>query len=367
MRIKSKTSAQVDLYNTEDMPQGITNAPTTGTSNVVLTQAGLVNLYYLPLNQDSVNAAGFTDGKDSKYDGERLNDAIDWYLDADFKKAITSYPYVIAAGKTEAVYIYGDKAVEIMQVYAKDSSVVDTLTYGKSYSKEFLLDSLTRAQLLAEQNIEVIGWKNTKGDTITNDASYKFIKNDTLTAICDTMLLLNFYSNDDVNTLYQVYITYNDTLVDYLLTDTVKYVGDSTYTFHGWYVPMNEEKFYYFDKETKENVQYEWNEEIVKDKYNMMPWYTLVKWYNKVISDKKCAQLADEDFGGNHVINIYGYWPYDPTGGDPTVDPTGINEVNGASENAKTSNGRTYNLAGQEVDSNYSGVVIQNGAKHIQK
>jgi len=253
---------------------------------------------------------------------------------------------------------YGKKLVKVTEVY----------TYGKTIltDSDFVASGITvdpdtfnLTETLNEMSIRVNAYLNADNDTITD---FKFTKDTTIYALCDTMLLLNFYSNDDVNTLYQVYITYNDTLVDYLLTDTVKYVGDSTYTFHGWYVPMKDEKFYYVDEETNKNVQYEWDEEIVKDKYNMMPWYTLVKWYNMVISDMKCAQLADHDFGYNHVINIYGYWQ-----NDPTVDPTGINEVNGANENAKTSNGRTYNLAGQEVDTNYNGVVIKDGQKFVQK
>jgi len=48
---------------------------------------------------------------------------------------------------------------------------------------------------------------------------------------------------------------------------------------------------------------------------------------------------------------------------------TGINEINAESDNNSTSakyNGKKYNLAGQEVDSNYKGIVILNGAKHVQ-
>ena len=48
---------------------------------------------------------------------------------------------------------------------------------------------------------------------------------------------------------------------------------------------------------------------------------------------------------------------------------TAINEVNAVSDNNSTSakyNGKKYNLAGQEVDDNYKGIVILNGAKHVQ-
>jgi len=45
--------------------------------------------------------------------------------------------------------------------------------------------------------------------------------------------------------------------------------------------------------------------------------------------------------------------------------PTGISEVNEAAKQS-VNNGKTYNLAGQEVDSNYSGVVIKDGKKSIQ-
>jgi len=52
-------------------------------------------------------------------------------------------------------------------------------------------------------------------------------------------------------------------------------------------------------------------------------------------------------------------------------DYTGINEINAETDNSSGStsakyNGKKYNLAGQEVDSNYKGIVILNGAKHVQ-
>jgi len=346
------TEGQVDLYNTETMPIGIEDAPETGTSGVVLTQKGIVNLYYLPLNQDSVNAAGFTDGEDSKYDGERLNAAINWYTDADMTEAITSWPYSVKDGKTECVFIYGFKPVEIMQVFDGDT-LIDTLASGTKYSEAFILDSLKMAEYLwYEKIVDVIGWKNNAGDTIASD--YKWTKNDTLYPICDTVVVLNFYSNDDVNTLYQIIVHYGEEKdLTYHLTDTIKVVGGDTLTFKGWYVPLKGALPY--DVET--GKQWEWNEEIVTDENHMAKWeiYSGVYYGN--------VKGLDKEFGNNGIINIYGYWPKDTTGGDPT----GINEVNGASENAKTSNGRTYNLAGQEVDSNYEGVVIKNGQKFVQK
>ena len=45
-----------------------------------------------------------------------------------------------------------------------------------------------------------------------------------------------------------------------------------------------------------------------------------------------------------------------------TSSTTGISTVKAAEQN-----GVAYNLAGQKVDNNYKGVVIQNGAKRIQK
>jgi len=50
---------------------------------------------------------------------------------------------------------------------------------------------------------------------------------------------------------------------------------------------------------------------------------------------------------------------------------TAINEINAESDNSGSTaakyNGKKYNLAGQEVDSNYKGIVILNGAKYVQK
>jgi len=54
-----------------------------------------------------------------------------------------------------------------------------------------------------------------------------------------------------------------------------------------------------------------------------------------------------------------------------SFNATGINEINAESDNSGSTsakyNGKKYNLAGQEVDSNYKGIVILNGAKHVQK
>lgn len=44
-------------------------------------------------------------------------------------------------------------------------------------------------------------------------------------------------------------------------------------------------------------------------------------------------------------------------------NPTGIKTVKADA----TENGATYNLAGQKVDENYKGVVIQNGKKVVVK
>jgi len=50
--------------------------------------------------------------------------------------------------------------------------------------------------------------------------------------------------------------------------------------------------------------------------------------------------------------------------------PTAINEVNTESDNSNSTavkyNGKRYNLAGQEVDDNYNGIVIMNGKKIIE-
>jgi hypothetical protein len=43
---------------------------------------------------------------------------------------------------------------------------------------------------------------------------------------------------------------------------------------------------------------------------------------------------------------------------------SGINTIKAAEQNA---NAPIYNLAGQQVDKSYKGVVIQNGTKRIQK
>lgn len=352
----TETSAQVDLYNTESMPIGTTDAPAAGTSGVVLASEGIVNLYYLPLDEEAVNVANFTD---AKYTGERLNAAINWYTDAAMTQAITSWPYSVKEGKTETVFIYGYKPVEIMQVFDygyKKDTLIDTLASGTKYSEAFILDSLKIAEYLwNEKVVDVIGWTNNAGDTIASD--YKWTKNDTLYPICDTVVVLNFYSNDYVNTLYQIIVHYGDTLETKILSDQVKTVGDTTLTFQGWYVPCDDEYKFIDDNE----VQYSWDEKIVKSKDNMMSWDSIViPVYNLYANPVKAA---DKAFGNNGIINIYGYWPGDTTGGDPT----GINEVNGASENAKTSNGHRYNLAGQEVDDNYSGVVILNGVKRVNK
>jgi hypothetical protein len=70
------------------------------------------------------------------------------------------------------------------------------------------------------------------------------------------------------------------------------------------------------------------------------------------------------------------YWVFQPSSqigfGGFTFAPgktkeemiTGINTIKAAEQNA---NAPIYNLAGQQVDKSYKGVVIQNGKKMIQK
>ena len=61
-------------------------------------------------------------------------------------------------------------------------------------------------------------------------------------------------------------------------------------------------------------------------------------------------------FGGNHSLGISGFF-FDET------DPANITSV---TESEKL-DGPIYNLAGQRVDENYKGVVIQNGKKIVKK
>ena len=72
-------------------------------------------------------------------------------------------------------------------------------------------------------------------------------------------------------------------------------------------------------------------------------------------------------------VGFYGFaYTYDKAAADaeqglePPVDPTtSIKGIKNIAE--KDANAPIYNLAGQQVDKSYKGVVIQNGKKMVQK
>jgi len=73
------------------------------------------------------------------------------------------------------------------------------------------------------------------------------------------------------------------------------------------------------------------------------------------------AANAGEERETTLYIDCYGY--KEPIIVKQAGTPSGIAEVN----NAKNNNGKTFNVAGQEVGRNYKGVVISNGVKTIRK
>lgn len=88
---------------------------------------------------------------------------------------------------------------------------------------------------------------------------------------------------------------------------------------------------------------------IIEDGDTNQGFYAYVTWPVKTGVDYYLT-------GGSHSIGISGFF-FDET------DPAGITAV---TETEKV-DGPLYNLAGQRVDKNYKGVVIQNGKKYMNK
>ena len=81
----------------------------------------------------------------------------------------------------------------------------------------------------------------------------------------------------------------------------------------------------------------------------------------------------DAEYGRYYIIcskadsegQRYAYGYFHGVTFTPESTTTGINGVKTTAE--KKADGRIYNLAGQQVDKNYKGIVIENGVKRIQK
>jgi len=123
-------------------------------------------------------------------------------------KALTDGSYII----------YGYKAIKVTESY----------TYGKTTltDSDFVASGITAnpdtfalAKKLDSLNIVVTGWTDAKGNAIE---SFKFTKDTTIYAICDTIITLYFHTNNAGNHIDERFVSLNDILEEEQLTDLHK-------------------------------------------------------------------------------------------------------------------------------------------------
>jgi hypothetical protein len=109
---------------------------------------------------------------------------------------------------------------------------------------------------------------------------------------------------------------------------------------------------------------------------------------NKQIQDTRTSQTdpyvigqGNQPFWGYLLFDVNAgdeYWVFQPSSqigfggfefvpGAKKEDLTGIEAISTKTNKVWNANAPIYNLAGQQVDKSYKGVVIQNGTKRIQK